>query len=268
VSWFPFWPLLGLLAVAALLPLAANILGPARTRGRREADLALYRAQMAELEREREAGRLDEAAHRAATVEVQRRLLAAPAEAGPATGTRSRWVLAAILVAVPALAIGLYLPSGIPEMPSASFAVRQQAAGRDEAVLETLRARLAQLPANSDQARDGWALLANAERSRGRLPAAADAYRRALTGKFDPELTAQLAQVLLEDGRTDEAAALLAAALPQAPRHIGLRFLAGLAEAKAGRNESAKTAWQALIADAPPEAPWRAMVERRMGELP
>jgi cytochrome c-type biogenesis protein CcmH len=268
VSWFPFWPLLGLLAVAALLPLAANILGPARTRGRREADLALYRAQMAELEREKAAGRLDEAAYRAATLEVQRRLLAAPAESGPAAGTRSRWVLAGALVAVPALAIGLYLPSGIPEMPSAPYATRQAAAGRDEEVLGTLRARLVQLPANSDQAREGWALLGNAERSRGNLPAAADAYRRALTGRFDAELTAQLAQVLLEEGRTEEATALLAAALPQAPRHVGLRFLAGLAEAKAGRNDSARAAWQALVADAPPEAPWRAMVVRRMGELP
>ena len=36
---------------------------------------------------------------------------------------------------------------------------------------------------NTDQAREGWALLANAERSRGHLPAAADAYRRALTGE-------------------------------------------------------------------------------------
>ena len=268
MSWFPFWPLLGLLAVAALLPLAANILGPARTRGRREADLALYRAQMAELEREREAGRLDEAAHRAATLEVQRRLLAAPAEAGPATGRRSRLLLAAALVAVPLLALGLYLPSGIPEMPSAPYATRQAAADRDEEVLGTLRNRLAQLPPTSDQAREGWALLANAERSRGNLPAAADAYRRALTGKFDAELTGQLAQVLLEADRTDEAARLLAAALPQAPRHVGLRFLAGLAEAKAGRNDNARSAWQALIADAPPEAPWRAMVERRMGELP
>jgi len=268
VSWFPFWPLLGLLAVAALLPLAANLLGPARTRGRREADLAVYRSQMAELAREREAGRLDEAAHRAATTEVQRRLLAAPAEADPAAGTRSRWVLAGALVAVPLLALALYLPSGIPEMPSASWAVRQQAAGRDEEVLGTLRARLAQLPPNSDQAREGWALLGNAERSRGNLPAAAEAYRRALAGKFDAELTAQLAQVLLEEDQAEAAVRLLATALPQAPRHIGLRFLSGLAEAKAGRNDGARAAWQALIADAPPEAPWRAMVERRMAELP
>ncbi len=268
MTWFPFWPLLGLLAVAALAPLAIALFGPPRARGRREADLALYRAQLAELEREKEAGRLDEAAHRAATVEVQRRLLTAPEDRSLAETGRGRWVLLGTLGAAPALALGLYLAGGIPQMPSAPYALRQEAAARDESVMGRLRERLGQLPPGSEQAREGWVLLGNAERSRGRLDAAADAYRRALLGRFDPELTAQLAQVLLEDGQAEEAGALLRAALPQAPQHIGLRFLAGLAEARAGRTESARAAWRALIADAPPEAPWRAMVERRMNELP
>ena len=64
------WVLLTLVALAALLPLALAVLRPKAARGRREADMALYRAQLAELDREREAGRLDEAAHRAARVEV------------------------------------------------------------------------------------------------------------------------------------------------------------------------------------------------------
>ncbi|MDO9711114.1 c-type cytochrome biogenesis protein CcmI [Paracraurococcus lichenis] len=268
MSWFPFWPLLGLLAVAALAPLAFALLAPPRARGRREADLALYRAQLAELEREKEAGRLDEPAHRAATLEVQRRLLAAPAEAGPEATRGGRRLLGAALLAAPALALGLYWLGGIPDMPSAPYALRQEAATRDEEILGRLRERLAQLPADSEQARQGWELLGNAERSRGNLPAAAEAYRRALRGSFDAELTGQLAQVLLEDGKVEEAGSLLRAALPQAPQNIGLRFLAGLAEARAGRNDSARAAWRALIADAPPEAPWRAMVERRMNELP
>ena len=268
MSWFPFWPLLGLLAVAALLPLGAVLLRPAAARGRREADLALYRAQMAELERERDAGRLDEAAHRAATLEVQRRLLAAPAEAGMQAGRGARLALSALVVAVPALALGLYLLTGMPAMPSAPHALRQQIASRDVEMLDLLRSRLAVLDPASPQAREGYVLLANAERSRGALGPAAEAYRRALTGRFDAELTGQLAQVLLEDGKVEEASRLLAAALPQAPQHIGLRFLTGLAEARAGRPENARNVWRALIADAPPEAPWRAMVERRMQELP
>ncbi|RAI57135.1 c-type cytochrome biogenesis protein CcmI [Roseicella frigidaeris] len=268
MSGVSIWLALGLLAVAALLPLAITLLGPARARGRGEADLGLYRAQLAELAREKEAGRLDAAAHRAAVLEVQRRLLAAPAEAGPAEDRRSRWVLAAALVAVPGLALGLYLRSGIPDMPSAPFALRHEIAARDDRLLDDLRVRLGQLPPESSQAREGWTLLGNAERGRGRLAAAAEAYRKALAGGFDADLTGQLAQVLLEEGRNEEAQALLAAALPRAQGHVGLRFLAGLAEAQAGRPESAKAAWRALIADAPPEAPWRAMVERRLNALP
>jgi len=78
------WLLVGAVALAAMLPLVVVVLRPARARGRAEADLALYRAQLAELDREREAGRLDAAAHAAATLEVQRRILAAPKEIGRA----------------------------------------------------------------------------------------------------------------------------------------------------------------------------------------
>ena len=64
------WVLLMLVALAALLPLALAVLRPRAARGRRDADMALYRAQLAELDRERDAGRLDEAAHRAAVVDA------------------------------------------------------------------------------------------------------------------------------------------------------------------------------------------------------
>jgi len=268
VTAIPIWVLLGLLAAAALLPLAGVLLAPARARGRGEADLALYRAQLAELARERAAGRLDEAGLRAATLEVQHRLLAAPADPGPAESGRSRLVLGAALLAVPALAFGLYALTGIPEMPSAPYAQRQVEAGREADMLGQIRARLAGLPPGSEQAREGWVLVGNAERSRGRLNEAAEAYGRALTGRFDPDLTSQLGQVLLEAGRTDEAIRLLADAVPRAPGHVGLRFLSGLAEERAGRPEAARAVWRALIAEAPPEAPWRAMVERRMNALP
>ncbi len=268
MSWFPFWPLLGLLAVAAILPLAASLFRPPAARGRREADLALYRAQMEELDREREAGRLDETAHRAAVLEVQRRLLAAPAEAGTRSGRGAKLALWAMVAAVPLLALGLYWPSALPDMPSAPFSLRQQVAARDEEMLELLRSRLARLDPASPQAQEGYRLLGNAERSRGALGRTAEAFRRALAAKFDPELTSQLAQVLLEDGKAEEARQLLAAALPQAPQHVGLRYLSGLVEVQSGRPERARELWQALVAEAPPEAPWRAMVERRMQELP
>ncbi|MDB5374640.1 MAG: ccmI [Belnapia sp.] len=268
MNWFPFWPLLGLVAAAALLPLVAVLLRPPIARGRREADLALYRSQMAELDRERAAGRLDEPAHRAATLEVQRRLVTAPEDVGARTAPGGRWMVGGLVLAVPGLALGLYLWTGQPTMPSVPHAMRLEAAKGEEDMLAELRTRLATEDPSSERAQQGYILLGNFERSRGSLAAAATAYRRALASRFDAELTGQLAQVLLQDGKADEAVRLLAEALPRAPQSIGLRFLSGQAEAQAGRPENARRLWQALIAEAPAEAPWRAMVERRMGELP
>jgi len=263
------WLALGALALAALAPLALVFLGPPRSRGRHEADLALYHAQLAELERERLAGRLDTPAHHAATIEVQRRLLAAPEDpAEAARGGRGRAALLATMLLVPGLALGVYLWRGTPDMPSAPYVLRQVSAARDDNLLALLRIRLAALPPGSEEARQGHAMLGNAERSRGRLDAAAAAYRQELAGRFDADLTGQLAQVLLEDDKVEDAVRLLAGALPQAPRHVGLRFLSGVAELRSGRPDAARVLWGGLVAEAPEGTPWRAMVERRLADLP
>jgi len=262
------WLWMLLLALLALAPLGWALWRPRAVRGRREADLALYRAQLAELDTDLAAGRLDAAGHAAAKLEVQRRLLATPEAASPAPPGRLTPRVLAPLLAVPVVALGIYAATGSPEMPSAPFSLRQERAERDEALLTQLRARLVQLPADSDQARQGWMLLGNAERNRGRLEPAAEAYRQALATRFDADATAQLAQVLLEDDKPAAAATLLAQALPQAPQHIGLRFLSGAAELAAGHTERARAVWQALVADSPEGAPWRAMVQRRLESLP
>ncbi len=263
------WLLLGALALLALLPLIITLVRPTRARGRAEADLALYRAQLAELDREREAGRLDAAQHQAATLEVQRRILAAPKEDAPELRPgRTAAMLAAMVFLVPAAALGLYLVRGTPDMPAAPFVERQRLAQEEDAMLETLRGRLAMLEPGSDAARQGQILLGNAERSRGRLDEAVRAYRTALESRFDGPLAADLAELEIERGDHAAASALIARALGSSPREPRLRFLAGLAEARAGRTDNARRTWQALLADAPAEAPWRPVVERQLQALP
>ncbi|PHK95080.1 c-type cytochrome biogenesis protein CcmI [Pseudoroseomonas rhizosphaerae] len=262
------WLLFLGLAALALAPLGLALLRPVRLTGRREADLALYRAQLAELERERAAGRLDEGAHRAATLEVQRRLLASSDAGGQSHGGRGAAVLAALLFLVPALGFGVYLQRGNPELPAAPYVERAEAAARDDALMTQLRARLEQVPAGSETARQGWILLGNAERGRGRWEAAAAAWRRALEARFEGPLAAELAELLIEHGGLDEAASLLARALAAEPEQPRLRYLSGLGEARAGRTENARATWRALLAQAPADAPWRALVERRLQELP
>lgn len=262
------WLLFLALAALALAPLALALFRPARLTNRREADLALYRAQLAELERERAAGRLEEGAHRAAMVEVQRRLLASPeATSSPRSG-RGAALLAASLFLIPALGLGVYLWGGHPDIPAATFSERAAATARDEALLTQLRARLDQVPPGSEAARQGWILLGNAQRGRGQLPAAAEAWERALASRFDPELAAELAAVRIEQGQFDAAAALLDRALAAEPKSPQLRFLRGLAEAQAGRPEAARRAWTTLMAELPDDSPWRGLLRQRLEELP
>uniref|UniRef100_UPI0022EA61B0 c-type cytochrome biogenesis protein CcmI n=1 Tax=Falsiroseomonas oryzae TaxID=2766473 RepID=UPI0022EA61B0 len=221
-----------------------------------------------ELDRERELGRLDAAAHAAATLEVQRRILAAPKDDAAGAGRSSAALVAAALFIVPAAAIGLYLVRGVPDMPSAPYDLRRQQAEAEEQLLAALRTRIAQVDPNSDAARQGYLLLGNAERNRGRIEAASEAWTRALAIRFDPQLAGDLAELQIEQQNHAEAAALLARALGNAPEDPRLRFLTGLAEARAGRAANARSVWTALLADAPRDAPWRVVVERQLQALP
>ncbi|WP_431280999.1 c-type cytochrome biogenesis protein CcmI [Humitalea sp. 24SJ18S-53] len=257
------------LALLALVPLVIVLWRPGSARGRGAADLALYRAQLAELDRERAAGRLDEAAHAAAVLEVQRRLLAAPATGSmPARPSRSAVFLPVLLPLVPAAALGLYLWHGKPGLPAATFAERAVVAAEDAQIVNDLRARLELLQPNSAAAREGLMLLGTAERARGDGAAAAEAWTRALTMRFDPTLAAELIELQIE--RQDFAAAdtLLRRSLAQAPRDPRLRFLSGAVAARAGRAADARAAWTALLADTPPDAPWKPIVERAIAALP
>jgi cytochrome c-type biogenesis protein CcmH len=262
------WLLFLGLAALALAPLGLALLRPPRPKGRHEADLLLYRAQLAELEREQAAGRLDAAAFAAARTEVQRRLLAAPAESAPAAASRSAALLAAGLFLIPAGGIALYLWHGAPEIPAAPYVERAAAAERDDALLAQLRARIESVPPQSEGARQGWLLLGNAQRGRGRAELAIDAFRRALAIRFDAGLAAELAELQINSGDTDSAGALIAEAMRQDARDPRLRFLSGLLEARAGRAPNARATWQALLADTPADAPWRPFLERELQNLP
>jgi cytochrome c-type biogenesis protein CcmH len=262
------WLLFLALAALALAPLGVALLRAPRLTDRHQADLALYSAQLAELDRERDAGRLEEPAHRAATIEVQRRLLAAPGAIAQKPSGHGVAVLAALLFLIPAGGFGLYLWHGRPGIPAAPFVERAQAAARDDALLNQLRARLALADPKTEGARQGWILLGNAERGRGRIEAAAEAWSRALESRFDGALAAELAEMLLEAEKPQAAAPLLARALAGEPRDPRLRYLSGLAEVGLGQPDKARAVWTALLADAPAEAPWRSLVEQRLRDLP
>ena len=121
--------LLALLTTATVGALLVPLL---RTRHRHTSrldhDLAIYRDQLAEVERERAAGALPEAEARAARSEIERRVLAAADKAeAPATADPvwHKYLVPGLSLAIPLFAIGLYLEAGRPGLPAAPFAERE-----------------------------------------------------------------------------------------------------------------------------------------------
>jgi cytochrome c-type biogenesis protein CcmH len=227
------------LALVALAPLVLALVRRSSGRGRRDSALRIQAAQLVELDRDLAEGRIAPAEHATAKLEVQRRLLAAAEIAEPETRAGSPVLLAATLVLVPALAVGLYVgSSGRPDLPAAPLAQRVVAQVKDskeaEALITKLRDKLATLDQHSEMARQGYLLLGNAEDSLDHLALAAEAWHRALAIRFDPGLGALTAeaQTRLEGRVSDESAALFRRAL----------------------------------AEAPADAPWRAIAEQRLQE--
>jgi len=229
------WFAMLLLTLLALLP-ALLLLRGGRDgvggRDSREAALALHRAQLVEIERDRAQGLIAEAEHATARLEIQRRLLA---EAGRSAATLrggDRAPLAATLLLVPLVALALYLAGGHPFLPSQPAAWhRREIARRDAgdlALLDQLRAKIAALPAGSPQARQGYVLLGEAQAARGAWSDAAQAWSRALDAGFDPTLAAQTAEAesRAAGGVTPQAAALFKRALAAAPADAPWRLLA------------------------------------------
>jgi cytochrome c-type biogenesis protein CcmH len=221
-----------LLAVAALAPLGLTLLRQGAARGRRDSALRIQRAQLAELDRDLADGRIAQAEHATATLEVQRRLLATAETTEPEPQAGSPWPVLAALVLVPLLGAALYLIDGHPSMPAVPFAERQAMAAKDtqqaEALIGKLREKLAAMDQRSDVARQGYLLLGNAEDSIGHLSQAAEAWHRALAIRFDPGLGALTAeaQTRLEGRVSDESMALFRRALAEAPADAPWRQLA------------------------------------------
>ena len=232
--------ILALFAMVALAPLALSLRRGAAGRGRRECALALHRAQLAELDRDLAEGRIALAEHATAVLEVKRRLLAADADAEPAPAAprTARVTLLLALLAVPLAGAGLYLIDGHPELPAAPRAARLAEAARAghdaDALIATLRARLATLDQSSEMARQGYVLLGNAEESQGRLAEAAAAWRTAVGIRFDAALAALAAEAATRvEGKVSPASAAL---------------------------------FRRALADGPPDAPWRKLAEQRLAE--
>jgi cytochrome c-type biogenesis protein CcmH len=280
IIWLALAAITFCVLVALLAPLFRHHRGsPSRT----TRELAIYRDQLSELQREAEAGRIPAMEAKAAETQIQRKMLAAaesvdPAEAGAAAPhTPSRGVALVVVAAVlPIGALAAYLSVGSPTEPSHPFdpvraAAHAQAEARARemaALVDKLAKRLEQEPDNLQ----GWLILAQSYTAMQRNAEAAEAYRRAyeLSGK-DATYAADYGEALVaaaEATVTPEAKALFEQALKADPSEPRARFYLGLAKAQAGQAREAIAMWRSLEIDSPADAQWLPAVRemiRRVG---
>lgn len=276
VLWISFAVLTALVLLALLSPL--------RTRSRSgdaqgaSFDLAVYRDQLAELERDRKAGLIPEAEADAARNEVSRRVLAAQAELASkekVTLPVPAWLPVATVVAVPVVALSGYLLIGRPDLPAQPLQARIDGAVANQDMAAMIRQVERHLEQKPDDAR-GWTVLAPAYSRIGRFNDAANAYRKALAlSGPDAELMTDMGEslVLANNGLvSNEAQEIFQAVLKAAPKHMKARFYAALALQQEGRSAEALAGWNAMLAESAPDAPWRSAVEQQIssasGQLP
>jgi len=233
------WIALLLLATVAMAPLALVLGRRGASRGRRDAAVALHKAQLAELDRDLEEGRIVASEHATARLEVQRRLLAAADEVDAAPRERVPVVLILSLLVLPAAAIGLYLVVGSPGMPAVPFAAQQRENLRDAQLIAQLKERLAKLDPKGAEARQGYTLLGNIEAGREHWAEAANAWRQVLAASFDPTIAMEAGEAMTRAAGyvSPEAADLFRRALSAAPADAPWR---GAAEARLASAGDAK----------------------------
>lgn len=257
-----------LLTLLVLAVLAWPLWRRPQSRGKEE-ELAIYRAQLAELERDRARGLI--AAEEAATArrEIERRLLRAAARREPplAITASGRVLVAASLIAVPVLAGFLYARLGSPQLPDQPLAARSLPLQEGPDIREMV-ARLERRLEAEPEALDGWLLLARSKAALGDPLAGIAAARRALALAPDSlSALVTLAELLVQASGgvvPPEARALFERVRAKDPHEPRAGYYLGLAALQAGDAAAALEGWERLLREAPADAPWRAAVVAAM----
>lgn len=247
-------------------------------------DLAVYRDQLSEVDREVARGVLDAHQAEAVRLEIQRRILAATGAAGgagrptePAVPRRSPMLATTLAVATVAGAFALYLNLGAPDAPDQPLAAREPtrqhavatgpAIAADATLAEAVDVLERHLEANPGDAQ-GWFLLGRSYLTLQQFPEAVSALRNALDlAGQGPEIAAEYGEAIiaLAQGRVpEEARNAMKLALIGDPLNARARYYLALDRAQQGDYRVALQGWADLLALSPADAPWRTLVETQM----
>ena len=271
------WPILTLMTLGAVIAVWWPL---ARRQGsvRSGSDIAVYRDQLDEIDRDQAASLIGNVEAEAARVEVSRRLIAAaetakarsvaPA-AGPA-GWYRRATLAAAIVLLPVGAGAVYLSLGSPGLVSVSMNAATGGQPLPAGIEHTVAEVETYMESNPRNGR-GWELLAPVYLRLGRFDDAVRARRNALE-IFGPD-AAHLgdlgeAMVMASGGVvTAEAKSLFERANAADPEDVMAQYYLGLSAKQDGRRDEAEKRWRALVSRAGEGAEWLPLVKDALARI-
>ncbi|MEP6637142.1 MAG: c-type cytochrome biogenesis protein CcmI [Acidobacteriota bacterium] len=272
-----FWLICaGMIAVALafiLQPLLERSVAESNVKsGRKEANVAVYRDQLAELETDLTNGLVSTEQYEQDRDELERRLLedvASPASASSIAHSKpageSRAGVIVLALSLPILATALYLQVGNPrERPTRPAASQDEAPMADnnspvtqERIEGNVAALAKKLEQNPNDAQ-GWVMLARSYSSLEKYPEASSAYARATALKADDaDLWADYAFALaMANGRKlqGQPIEIIGKALKLDPENAKALQLAGGAAFEAGDYKTAIAYWEKLMARTPPDS--------------
>jgi cytochrome c-type biogenesis protein CcmH len=267
--WFVFALMTVAAVFAVLWPLGRR--GAPQTGGN---EAAVYRDQLAEIDRDLAGGLIGATEAEAARVEIGRRLLAAADQehklaAQPDARLRRAAAIFA-LIGLPLAAVAIYLPLGSPQLADFPLVARSRAPDAAQP-LDNLVAQVeAHLEKNPTDGR-GWTVLAPVLARLGRYDDAVRAWRNAIAhGGDTSDRRADLGEALTAAAGgvvTGDAKAEFERALAMNADEIKASYFLGLAAEQDGRKDAAVAIWKAMLAKGPADAPWRPLVQAALSRV-
>jgi len=252
-----------------------------------QANAAVYRDQLLDLEREHALGRLSDEELQVGRDELTQRLLEdvgpVPVMQADNTGvdgmtssheTRLRkpwWLMLGVIFCVPVLSMGMYSVLGEPQALDPLAA--QQGMGNEgdvtpEKLVAMATALTRRLQDEPNQV-DGWVMLGRVQRALGRYAEADEALRRALALSQDDNVWIERAEVLAQKNGGNFAGepwAIIQRVLTADPHQLNALLLAGSASFAEDNFRSALRFWERAREEVSPDSPDAPELDRAIAE--